>query len=154
MSFIETLNKMANRFERKLSLAQQTEQAMEAPDFFFGVGYNLSKFVQSLGNLSVENNQAVGTGSLAKLLADFWNKTNQSASVKVSCHVDPGKGARWVVNITPQGFVAPAMAELNKQYQNLTGRSWAQGQADADKQAKTVQSVHGDFTRVVVDMGV
>lgn len=154
MKYVDTINRLASRFERKLVLAQQTEQNLEAPDFFFGKGYNLKTFQQALGNLSIEDNKAVGSAGLAKALADFWNKHQQNASVTVSCAVKPGVSAQWLVRITPQSFVATAMAELNKAYQGVTGRTWGQGQADADKTAKQAKGVEGDMTRQIVDMGV
>lgn len=151
----ERLMKLATRFERKLVFGQVSEDALlDTTSFFFGKETNMRAFQQNLGNLSVENNRAVGTGSLAMLLADFWNKTNQSAFIKVFCRVDPGKSANWIVEIAPQSMVQPAMDELNKQYENVTGRTWSQGQADAEKRVKTVNAIQGDFTRVVVNMEI
>jgi hypothetical protein len=154
MSSVDKLFKLADRFARKISLGQETEQAMEAPDFFFGKGYNLNTFLDSLGKLSVEGNKAVGDKSLAVLMANYFNKTQDNVSVNVSVDVKPGASARWIVQITPPGFTQQAMGELNKQFQAVTGKSWAQGQAAADAAAKTAKKVEGPGTKLIVDKGL
>lgn len=162
MSSVDRLFKLADRFARKISLGQglpppPAEQAMEAPDFFFGIGIerNLDKFTAALGELSVSGNQAVGNRSLALLMANFYNKANKvkdtNVSVTISVEVNPGAGAKWVTQIAPPEFTQTAMAELNKQYQAITGKSWIQGQADADRLAKAAKKVEGPGTKVIVD---
>ncbi len=152
----DRLFKLAERFARKLSLGQDTQQNMEAPDFFFGKGYGLSTFTKSLGNLSVAGNKAVGDVGLAKLMADFFNagEGGNSVSVTISVEVKPGQGARWIADIQPPTFVGKAMKELNTQYQAVTGKSWVQGQVAAAQQAKTAKGVEGPGTKQIVDMGL
>lgn len=104
MKYVDILSRLATRFERKVVFAQM-EQTKSATNFFFG--YDLQKFKQSLGNVSIENNRVVGTGSLASLLADFWNNHQRHASVTVLCYVKPGEHAAWIVNITPPELTEP-----------------------------------------------
>jgi hypothetical protein len=155
MNSVDKLFKLADRFARKISLGQhEQQQAMEAPDFFFGKGYNLNTFLESLGKLSVQGDKAVGDKSLAALMAAYFNKTGDSVSVNVSVEVKPGVSARWVTQISPPGFTQQAMGELNKQFQTVTGKSWVQGQADANTQAKAAKSVEGPGTKLIVDKGL
>lgn len=158
MKSTDRLFKLASRFARKLSLGQDTSheqtQAMEAADFFFGKGYNLEDFQKSLGKLSISGNDAVGNESLAMLMANFFNKTKQNVNVTISVEVKPGVGARWITQITPPAFAQTALAELNKQFQAKTGKSWTQAQADANAAAKTAKTVQGPGTKLIVDKGL
>lgn len=164
MKSTDKLFKLASRFALKLSLGQDTTQAMEAADFFFGKGHNLETFQKSLGNLSVSGTDAVGDQSLALLMANYFNKVNEankkgsfkdpSVSATVSVEVKPGVGARWIVQITPSTFTQVAMAELNKQYQALTGKSWAQGEAAASAAAKAAKTMEGPGTKLIMDKGL
>jgi hypothetical protein len=157
MKSTDKLFKLAERFSRKISLAQDGQeitQAMEAPDFFFGKGYGLKTFVASLGRLSVQGDKAVGDKGLAALMAAFFNKTQQNVNVTISVSVQPGKGANWVTNITPAAFIPTAMAELNKQYQAVTGKTWLAGQVAAANAAKTAKQVEGPGNVQIFDAGL
>lgn len=151
------LFKLAERFARKISLAEDgmgSDQPKQAQDFFFGVGYALKTFQDSLGKLSVVDNKAVGDKSLAKLMADYFNKTQNNVSVNISVEVKPGQGARWITDITPPAFAPTAMAELNKQYQAATGKSWVAGQVAAAAAAKSAKTMEGSNTALIVDKGL
>lgn len=150
MSSVDRLTKLANRLDRKMSLAQ-AEQYQDAASFFFGDSANLKRFQDALGVLTVNGPEVTGDKSLAKILSDYWNRTGQSVAVIVNAEAAPGKYARWIVNISPQDLTEPAMAELNAQYQAVTGRTWDQGQSDADKTAKQATGVSGDFIKMIVD---
>lgn len=158
MGSVDKLFKLADRFARKISLGQgtapDTSQAMEAADFFFGKGYSLKTFQDSLGQLSVSGDKAGGDKSLALLMANFFNKTQQNVNVTVSVEVKPGVGARWVTQITPPAFTQTAMAELNKQFQAVTNKSWTQAQNDANAAAKAAKQVEGPGTVLIVDKGL
>lgn len=158
MSSTDKLFKLASRFARKLSLGQgtapDTSQVMEAPDFFFGVGRNLQSFQDALGQLSVSGDKAMGDKSLAALMANFFNKTQQNVNVTISVDVKPGVGAKWIAQITPPAFVPSALAELGKQYQILSGKSWSQGEAAASAAAKAAKTIEGPGNKLIVDKGL
>lgn len=152
MKSLDKIFKLADKFTIKL--AQDISQAMEAPDFFFGKGYNMKSFVDSLGRLSIQGDKAVGDKSLAQLMANFFNKTGQNVSVTITVSVTPGKGATWNAQVTPASFKAIADGELNKQFQAVTGKGLAQGIADANTAAKAAKSVEGPATVQVFDAGL
>lgn len=155
MKSVDKIFKLAEKFTTKLAQGvPDTTQAMEAPDFFFGKGYNLGNFVAALGKLSIQGDKAFGDKSLAQAMANFFNKTGQNVSVTITVSVAPGKGATWNAQVTPPTFKAIADAELNKQFQAVTGKALAQGIAGANAAAKTAKSVEGPATVQIFDAGL
>lgn len=159
---MKSLNKMAelaNRFEHKLSKmaqdVQQTSQPKEAPDFFFGTGYGSKNFVDALGSLRMSGDTVVGDKSIAAILAECFNKQQANASVTVGVQVVPQRGAKWDLKITgPADVQQKLKAELDRQFQAVTGKTMQQAQMEADAAAKKAKQVEGDQKKVLKDIAV
>jgi len=159
MKSLKKIAELASKFENKLSKVGQapppdTNQAKEAPDFFFGTGYALTNFQGSLGKIEQDGNKVFGDKSVAKILADFFNKTSTNASVTLGVEVVPGKGAQWVLNITPAAIKGAIAKELDAQFTRLVGKSMVDAAKEADAAAKKGAKVEGVTKKTIVDKGV
>jgi hypothetical protein len=155
MKSFERLNKLADKFEIKLEKhAGNGDVQMEqsgTTELFFGSADTQQAFAKAIGELGVQGNKVVGTGPVAKILADFRNKTEQAASFSMDITAEPNKGAAFKIDVNPPSLKAPIMNALSGLYNSIVKKPMSSVQKEADQKAK---SGGGSGTNHVQDLSV
>ncbi len=125
MRSVDKLLKLADRFDRvlrKFADELQTEQK-GTNDLFFGGDDNAVKFGKLAGELSLKGESVVGSGPVAKVLADHYNKTKKSAGYSLTVTADPDtKKVSFNVTANPPSLKSSIEKAINETYKKLTGK--------------------------------
>lgn len=153
MKHTERLMKLAEKFEQKLKKYAQvpTTEQFGTSELFFGSADKQQTFVSKMGQLTVQGDKVVGTGPIAKILADYRNKTQNAATFSMDVTADPGKGAFFTINVDPPALKQNIITALNALYTTVVGKNMNEVQRVADTKAKEGK---GSGTNHVFDMDV
>lgn len=154
MKSYEMLNKLADKFEKKLAKYGQdsvTVSQSGTTELFFGDEAKQLAFVKALGELTVQGDKVVGTGPVAQVLANYRNKTEQAAKFSMDVSAESGKGAAININVEPASLKPSITAALDSLFQKFTGKKMSQVLALADQKAKQGS---GSGTNHVQDLDV
>lgn len=151
MKHIIKLNKLADIFEQKLSKYSQSQSQFGTTELFFGNESTQNLFVKNIGQLSVQNDKVVGSGPVAKILADYRNKTEKPASFSMDITANPNNNAFFTVNVSPEELKKPVVEALANMFLSILKKSMLDIQKFANQKAK---EGHGSGTNHVYDLDV
>lgn len=132
MSFVNNINKIADRFERKiLKLAEDLPETKQLSTnyLFFGGDQEAVDFGNSFGTIKIKDNgpdkdpTVIGTGPVAEAVVNFWKKKGASCSVDMSVTADPSsKSASFNIKIEPSAAASIIYPIINKLYKEKRGK--------------------------------
>jgi len=137
MKSLYKISQLADKFERKISLAQQSE-TLGITTLFFGD----SPEKQQAFNTAIQDPK----GPVYKVLADFYAKNEKPASFNLKVSIAPGKGAGWVLTVSPDILKPAISAALDAVFKRIVGGSMATIAAAASAKVKNLPASSGGQT--------
>jgi len=117
MKYLNQIIKLANRFEKKLVIAQDISTKFGDAEGLFFEGSRQKEFESAAGTVAMEGNKIVGTGPVGNVLAAYWNKTNKPCSFAMKVNIASGKGANYEIVASPPAL-KPALTQAVKSLYN------------------------------------
>lgn len=128
MNLILRIHNLLHRFEDLIfKQAQLRSKQQGTTELFFDNADNQAQFNAIIQNL----NKAPG-----KVLTSYWSHQQKPVSFKLSINAEPGKGARWVLSVSPPSLSAAVANGLNAEYSKLMHQTMPERMRLADKNAK------------------
>lgn len=128
MNLLHQISNMLHQFETLIFKGAQMQTAQHGTmELFFGTVANQNQF-----NSIIQNAKSAP----GKVLTSHWSHKNEPASFKLSMSAEPGKGARWILQVSPPSLTASVAAGLNAEYAKLMHQTMPERMKAADKQAK------------------
>lgn len=104
----------------------QTAEQPSTTTLFFGEGGAQQQFATAVQS----------GGAVAQYLTDLATKTQKSTAFDLKITASPGKGASWVLSVTPPTARNAVAKLLDAEYQKIMKTNMGAAQANADKKAK------------------
>lgn len=130
MKYLDKLNKLADKFERKLVKEAQLKPEVSqsgTTELFFGTETNQVNFSNKVMKVN---------GPVFKVLNDFYAKTEKPCSFDLKMTAEPKKGASWNLTVNPATLKQAVYNALDAEYKAMMKVSMADRQKTADAQAK------------------
>lgn len=101
------LIELANKFAQKIEQSGTTE-------LFFGTPSQQEQFAKTI---------QLSNGPIAKFLFDYSVKTGQPASFSLKINAEPGKGAAWLLNVTPNSLSGAVRKMIDQEFKKMMNQS-------------------------------
>lgn len=116
MKYLDRVLKLADKFENKLKKYAQVHQQEQkgTTELFFGS----SQQQQQFANIIQDTN-----GPIAKFLLNYSAKSGQPASFSLKVNAEPGKGAAWILTVSPANLKSTVQSMIDQEFKKLTSQS-------------------------------
>jgi hypothetical protein len=101
------LIELANKFAQKIEQNGTTE-------LFFGSPAQQEQFAKTI---------QLANGPIAQFLFNYSSKTGQPASFSLKVNADPGKGAAWILDVSPTSLATPVRRMIDQEFRKMMNQS-------------------------------
>lgn len=123
---LKGLYALADQFEIKLAQQLATSQS-GTTELFFDNEEKQRAFNQAISDPN---------GPVGKFLIALATKTQKTASFDLKVNAEPGKGAIWILNVTPHSSIVQVDKLLNAEFGRIVGGTMAARTALANQKTR------------------
>lgn len=128
MSASDLAYKLAVKFETSVKKYAQTVSQTGTTELFFGSESTQLAFAKVIN----DQNSSVG-----KVLSAYYEKYQKPCSFSLKVKADPGKGAAWELEVSPESLKPSVLVAANIEFKKLMNVSMTDKQKNADASAKS-----------------